>query len=169
MDVLLVNEDDEVIGRKEKIEAHKLGLLHRAFSIFVFNSKSELLIQKRALKKYHSPGLWSNTCCSHPYTENIEQEAKQRLQKEMGFTCELKEIFSFIYKSDVGNELIEHEYDHVFFGWCDKVPEPDPSEVCDWRWITLDKLQSDIKKNPKKYTPWLVLSLSRVREHIRKS
>jgi isopentenyl-diphosphate delta-isomerase len=169
MEVLLVNEDDEVIGKKDKLEAHKLGLLHRAFSIFVFNSKNELLIQKRALSKYHTPGLWTNTCCSHPYSKDIEKEAKNRLKKEMGFSCELKKVFSFIYKSDVGNNLIEHEYDHVFFGYSDEIPKPDKFEVCDWRWISLEKLQSDIKKEPKKYTPWLVLSLNRVMEQIKKS
>jgi isopentenyl-diphosphate Delta-isomerase len=169
MDVILVDENDATIGKKEKLLAHKKGLLHRAFSIFVFNSKNELLIQKRSLKKYHSPGLWSNTCCSHPRTEDIEKEAKQRLEKEMGFSCGLKKVFSFIYKAEVGNNLTEHEYDHVFFGHCDTAPAPDEKEVCDWRWISLEQLQSDIKKNPKKYTPWLVLSLSRVVEQIRKS
>lgn len=169
MKILLVNERDEVIGKKDKLEVHKLGLLHRAFSIFVFNSKNELLIQKRALNKYHTPGLWSNTCCSHPYTENIKQEAKERLQSEMGFNCELKKVFSFIYKSEVGNNLIEHEYDHVFFGYCDIAPKPDKKEVCDWRWVSLEKLKNDIKENPKNYTPWLILSLNRVMEQIRKS
>lgn len=169
MDIILVDENDKTIGKKDKLLVHKQGLLHRAFSIFVFNSKNELLIQKRALNKYHTPGLWSNTCCSHPLTENIEQEAKKRLELELGFTCELKKVFSFVYKSEVGNGLIEHEYDHVFFGKCDIAPKPDHNEVCDWRWITLEKLKQDTEENPKKYTPWLLLSLNRVIEQIRKS
>lgn len=161
--VVLVNKKDEVIGVEEKIKAHQKGKLHRAFSVFLFNKKGELLIQKRAKSKYHSGGLWTNTCCSHPRPdEKIEEAAKRRLKEEMGINCKnLKEAFSFIYKAKVGN-LIEHEFDHVFFGRFGGKPEPDKKEVADWQWIKPPDLEADIKKNPQKYTPWFKIIIKRI-------
>ena len=167
MKVLLVDENNKVIGKQDKLKVHKLGLLHRAFSIFIFNSKNELLIQKRALDKYHTSGLWSNTCCSHPYTENIKQEAKKRLQEEMGFSCNIKKVFSFIYKVDVGNNLIEHEYDHVFLGRFDGQPVLNPQEAEDWQWIGLEELERDIKENPEKYTYWFKIALPKLVSYLK--
>jgi isopentenyl-diphosphate delta-isomerase len=161
MDVTQVDFYDNKIGKCEKIRAHKEGILHRAFSIFIFNSKNELLLQKRALSKYHSPGKWSNSCCSHPITDDIKEEAKARLLKEMGVKCELKEIFSFQYKAKV-ETLIENEFDHVFIGKSDKTPVPDKKEVSDWRFISIEDLNNEIKKNPELFTPWLRLSIDEV-------
>ena len=152
--VILVNETDQAIGTEEKLKAHKEGLLHRAFSIFTFNDNGELLIQQRAKTKYHSGEKWANTCCSHPITkEDFITEAKQRLQEEMGFDCELKEIFSFIYKARVG-DLIENELDHVFIGKYNNSPKPNPEEVQDFRWTTLENLETDMKQNPDEYAYW---------------
>ncbi|MFH2020495.1 MAG: isopentenyl-diphosphate Delta-isomerase [archaeon] len=156
MDVILVDKDDNVIGAEDKLKAHEEGLLHRAFSIFIFNSKNETLLQKRAESKYHSPGLWANACCSHPRPgKNIAEEAKKRLDEEMGIACDLTEMFSFTYKGDAGNGLIEHEYDHVFFGRFDDIPTINKEEVSDYQWIALDTLEKDIKKNPEDYSVWL--------------
>jgi isopentenyl-diphosphate Delta-isomerase len=165
MDVILVDEKDRKIGTGEKIKAHKEGKLHRAFSVFIFNDKKELLLQKRATDKYHSPDLWSNTCCSHPEKEDkkdIIKEAEKRLKEEMGFECSLEEKFCFIYKAELGKNMIEHEYDHVLFGQYNRNPNPNPEEVSDWKWVSLSSLKQDVKKNPEKYTPWLMLILDRI-------
>ena len=154
MDIILVDENDKELGRQEKLKVHKEGKLHRAFSVFIFNSKNELLLQKRASVKYHSAGLWTNTCCGHPI-DNIKKDAEKRLHEEMGLACNLEEKFSFIYKTRLENGLIVHEYDHVFFGRYDNPPEPNPNEVDEWIWIPLDKLKADIEKKPERYTPWL--------------
>jgi len=160
--LVLVNKKDEEIGTEEKIKVHKEGKLHRCFSIFIFNSKGELLIQQRAKSKYHSALLWSNTCCSHPRpNEKLIEAVKRRLKEEMGIECDLKEILSFIYKAKVGN-LIEHEFDHVFLGKFDGNPISNPKEVEDWRWISLKELKKDIKKNPPKYTPWFKIGLRKI-------
>lgn len=160
--VILVDEKDNEIGVKEKMAAHVEGKLHRCFSIFIFNSKGQLLLQKRAKGKYHSGGLWTNTCCSHPRpNKNLKEEAEKRLKEEMGIECDLKEIFSFIYKAKVGN-LIEHEFDHVFLGKFDGKPQPDEKEAEDWKWIEPEELRKDIKENPEKYTYWFKLILDRV-------
>jgi len=152
--LILVNEKDEQIGVEEKLRVHLEGKLHRCFSILVFNSKGELLIQQRAKSKYHSPGLWSNTCCSHPRpNEDLKEAAKRRLKEEMGRECDLKEIFSFIYKAKSG-DFIEHEFDHVFFGKFDGNPTPNPKEVQNFKWINLKELKKDIKEHPRKYTFW---------------
>ncbi|AJF60901.1 TPA: isopentenyl-diphosphate Delta-isomerase [Candidatus Woesearchaeota archaeon] len=161
-DILLVDEDDNIIGKEEKLSAHKSGKLHRAFSVFVFNSKKELLIQKRAQGKYHSAGLWSNTCCSHPVTEDTKKEAEERLKEEMGFSCELEELFSFIYEIEFKNGLKEHEFDHVFKGKYNGPVMPNIKEVMNYKWVAPEKLHEDIKKNPGSYTHWLKLCLSRV-------
>lgn len=164
--VILVDEKDNQIGSKEKIAAHMEGLLHRAFSIFVFNDKQELLLQKRALKKYHSGGLWSNTCCSHPAPgEDLLESAHCRLIEEMGFDCELKKLFSFSYKTTLGC-LTENEYDHVILGNFNGTPSPSPSEAADWKWVNLDELDLDLKKNPQKYTYWFQVALPKLREQI---
>ena len=152
--VILVDEKDNPLGTGEKLKTHREGKLHRAFSIFVFNSKGELLLQKRARGKYHSGGLWTNTCCSHPEPDkNLKAEAEKRLQEEMGFTCDLKEISSFVYKAGLG-DLIEYEFDHVFSGKFDGNPEPDKTEAEDWKWINLTELKQDVKDSPEKYTYW---------------
>lgn len=153
--VVLVDQDDQKLGLMEKQQAHIAGLLHRAFSVFVFNSKGELMIQQRAASKYHSPTLWTNTCCSHPRdNETYEEAAHRRLQEEMGFDCELEYKFNFIYKAHLENDLIEHELDHVFIGTFDEEPKLNPDEVMAYRWVELNDLKKDIDKNPQNYTAW---------------
>jgi isopentenyl-diphosphate Delta-isomerase len=155
-EVILVNEKDEEIGLMEKMEAHRKGLLHRAFSILVFNSKGELLLQKRANGKYHSKGLWSNTCCSHPRKgETVYAAAQRRLKEEMGFTCELEVKGSFIYKTELPEGLTENEYDYVLAGYSDAIPVVDPNEACDYKYINREELVSDINLHPSKYTFWI--------------
>lgn len=153
--VVLVDQDDQKLGLMEKQQAHVAGLLHRAFSVFVFNSRGELMIQQRAASKYHSPTLWTNTCCSHPRdNETYEQAAHRRLEEEMGFDCELEYKFNFIYKAHLENDLIEHELDHVFIGTFDDEPKLNPDEVMAYRWVELDDLKKDMEKNPQNYTAW---------------
>ncbi len=153
--VVLVDQDDQKLGLMEKQQAHVAGLLHRAFSVFVFNSKGELMIQQRAANKYHSPTLWTNTCCSHPRdNETYEQAAHRRLQEEMGFDCQLDFKFSFIYKAHLDNNLTEHELDHVFIGTFDDEPNLNPDEVMAYRWVELQDLKKDMDKNPQNYTAW---------------
>ena len=160
--VILVNKKDEEIGLEDKLKVHREDKLHRCFSIFIFNSKGELLIQQRAKSKYHSPLLWSNTCCSHPRpNEKLTKAAKRRLKEEMGIGCDLKEIFSFIYKVKVG-DLIEHEFDHIFLGKFNGKPISNPNEVKNWQWISIKELKKDIEKNPKKYTPWFKIILRKM-------
>ena len=166
--VLLVDEHDQVLGKMEKIEAHEKGLLHRAFSVFVYNNKGELLLQKRALSKYHTPGLWTNTCCSHQRENESNIEAgKRRLQEEMGFTTELDNQFSFIYKAPFSNGLTEHEYDHILVGYFNGEPNPNPDEVADWKWLSLDAVENDIHKNPDNYTAWFKILLEKYLEKLR--
>lgn len=154
--IILVDKDDKEIGIEEKIKVHQEEKLHRAFSIFIFNSRKELLLQKRGKTKYHCPRLWSNTCCSHPRSgETLEEAAHRRLRQEMGFDCDLKEKFHFIYQAGFNNGLFENEYDHVFIGRFDDNPSPNSEEIDDWKWILIDELNKDIDKNPEKYTPWL--------------
>ncbi len=153
--VTLVDENDNVVGAAEKIDAHKNPKLHRAFSIFIANSKGELLIQQRAWEKYHNPGMWANTCCGHPRPgESLEAAAHRRLQEEMGFDTRMVKAFSFIYKSEFENGLTEKEYDHVFVGKWDGTPKRNIYEVADYKWIPTDVLKEDIKKNPEIYTAW---------------
>ena len=161
--VILVNKNNRKIGVEEKIKAHKRGKLHRAFSVFIFNSKDELLIQQRAKTKYHSGGLWSNTVCSHPRpNEPYRQSAEKRLKKEMGFCCKLKKLSCFIYNTDFQNGLIENEYDCVFTGKFDGKPKLNKKEVSNYKWISIKDLKRDIKKNPNKYTVWLKIALKRI-------
>ncbi|MBN3036231.1 MAG: isopentenyl-diphosphate Delta-isomerase [Bacteroidales bacterium] len=165
--VILVDKEDRVTGQMEKMQAHLKGVLHRAFSVFVFNSEGELMIQQRALSKYHSPGLWTNTCCSHPRPgEEIREAALRRLQEEMGFTCHLEKAFQFIYRADVGAGLTEHELDHVLVGYCNAVPAINPEEVMSWRWINLDDIREGIRKDPNQYTVWFRIIFDRFGRYI---
>jgi isopentenyl-diphosphate delta-isomerase len=162
--IILVDEKDNEVGTEEKIRAHQDGgKLHRAFSIFVFNGRGEMLMQKRAQGKYHCPGLWTNTCCSHQKPgETLEQAAHRKLRQEMGFDTELKEIFTFIYKASFDNGLTEHELDHVLVGRFDGEPEPNPDEAGDFRWASIAAVKKDVAKNPGMYTPWFKIILERV-------
>lgn len=153
--VILVNEKDEQIGRCEKLEAHQKGLLHRAFSIFLFNSKNELLVQKRATTKYHSADLWSNTCCSHPTPEEtIQEAATRRLHEEIYLTSKLFHLFHFNYLVTFDNGLIENEIDHVLIGKTDETPTINPEEASEYRWMNLEELQKEMNENPSQYTFW---------------
>lgn len=161
--VVLVDEKDTRLGTEEKLKAHKDGKLHRAISIFVFNDKDELLIQRRALEKYHCGGIWANTVCSHPRDgESYEAAAHRRLREEMGFDCELTKLFCFTYKAEFDNGLTEHEYDCVFAGDWNGTPKPDPNEIMDFKWISIDDLKEDIRLNPEKYAAWIKIALDRV-------
>lgn len=158
--IVLVDQNDKKTGIEEKIKTHKQGKLHRAFSIFVFNSQGQLLLQKRSKTKYHCAGLWTNTCCSHPRSgEALEQAIHRRLKEEMGFDCDLKKRFNFIYQAKFANGLIENEYDHVFVGKFEHDFKPNLDEIDAWKWISINELKKDINKNPEKYTPWLKIIL----------
>ncbi len=165
--VVLVNENDEKIGLMPKQEAHEKALLHRAFSVFVFNKKNELMLQQRAFDKYHSPGLWTNTCCSHQRDGETNIEAgKRRLQEEMGFDTNLKETISFIYKAPFDNGLTEHEYDHILVGYFNGHPKINPEEVADWKWMSLEDIKNDIKKKPSIYTEWFKIIFDKYYQHL---
>ncbi len=167
--VILVDEKDTTLCYMEKMEAHRKALLHRAFSIFVFNENDELMLQQRAKEKYHSPSLWTNTCCSHPRPgEKLEYSVHRRLVEEMGFDCELNKVFDFIYKAELDQGLTEHEFDHVFFGRYDEHPVINPDEVQDWKWMSMRDIAADMKKNPENYTVWFRIAFNRVRHHMRK-
>ena len=166
-EVILVNEQDQQIGIMEKMAAHIVPRLHRAFSIFIFNSKGELLLQQRALTKYHSPGLWTNTCCSHPKNgETLEQATARRLMEEMGMRCEMHEVFTFIYKAPVGLGLTEHEFDHVWFGRSDDTPVINTEEVAAFKYMSLDDIAEDLQARPELYTEWFKISFEAVRRHF---
>lgn len=165
--VILVDPADRELGTAEKGEAHRAGALHRAFSIFVFNSAGALMLQQRARTKYHSGGLWTNTCCGHPRPfEPIQEAVHRRLIEEMGFDCDLNEIFSFTYKVHLADDLFEHEYDHVFVGEYEGDAIPNPEEVDGWRWMDLGTLRKDIRENSDCYTYWLRICLERVVTHL---
>lgn len=165
--VILVNEHNRELGVMEKQEVHQKGLLHRAFSIFVFNSKQELLIQQRSFEKYHSAGLWTNTCCSHPrVNETTPDAALRRLKEEMGFECTLTEKFSFIYKAAFDNGLIEHELDLIYTGFFDMEPVINPREVSAYKWISLKALLENIKRHPENYTVWFRIILDEYLTHL---
>ena len=165
--VILVNENDEQIGLMGKMEAHEKALLHRAFSVFIFNEKNELMIQQRAMHKYHSPGLWTNTCCSHQRAGESNIEAgKRRLQEEMGFVTDLTESISFIYKAPFDNGLTEHEYDHIMIGHFNELPNINPDEVAAWKWMSLDAVKADMKTQPDLYTAWFKIIFEKFYEHI---
>jgi len=166
--VILVNTNDEEIGSMEKMDAHRQALLHRAFSVFVFNTDRQLLIHRRAFDKYHSAGLWTNTCCSHPRPgEATIDAAYRRLQEEMGFTCPLEKSFEFIYKTELEDGLYEHEFDHVFTGEYSGVPDINPDEVSEWKYISLEELEMDVNAHPEKYSVWFRIALPRIIEQIK--
>ncbi len=165
--VILVNEADEPIGLMPKMEAHQKAVLHRAFSVFIMNNKGETMLQQRAADKYHSPLLWTNTCCSHQREgESNVQAGVRRLQEEMGFSTELQELFSFIYKAPFDNGLTEHELDHVMMGVYEGVPEINPGEVADWKWMGLEDIKQDISNNPDSYTAWFKIIFERFYDHL---
>ena len=163
INVILVDKNDTEIGVMPKLEAHQKGILHRAFSVFVFNSEGKVLMQQRAVDKYHSAGLWSNTCCSHPLPgETNNNAAGRRLMQEMGIDCKLKTAFSFIYKAELDNDLTEHEFDHVFFGNFDGVPKINTDEVQNYKYMSLTELELDLTIHPENYTEWLKLCIEKV-------
>ena len=165
--VILVNEKGEQIGLMPKLEAHEKALLHRAFSVFIFNNQNELMLQQRAWDKYHSPGLWTNTCCSHQREGETNIEAgKRRLQEEMGFVVDLQESISFIYKAPFDNGLTEHEYDHILLGKYNGEPAINPDEVANWKWTSLEAVKDDISLNPDLYTAWFKVIFDKFYQHI---
>ncbi len=167
--VILVNLKDEPIGLMPKMEAHHKGELHRAFSVFVFNDKNELMLQQRALDKYHSPGLWTNTCCSHQREgETNIQAGKRRLQEEMGFSTELEDTISFIYKAPFDNGLTEHEFDHILVGKYNADPKLNPEEAAGWKWMNLEGVAEDMRTNPLIYTEWFKIIFDKYYQSIQR-
>lgn len=166
--IILVDKDDIALGPIEKLEAHEKGLLHRAFSVFIFNSKGELLLQKRASDKYHSAGLWTNTCCSHPnYGEATPDAIRRRLREEMGMKVEVEFKFKFTYKATLENDLTEHEIDHVYFGISDNRPTVNTQEVSDWKYVNMNDVQKDIDLHPENYTSWFKICFPEVLTHYK--
>ena len=162
-EVILVNEKDKVLGYMEKQEAHIKGLMHRAFSIFVFNDKNELLLQKRAIEKYHSGGLWTNTCCSHPRkNESNIEAAYRRLNEEMGISCQLNKVFTFTYKAVLDKGLTEHEFDHVFFGFTNDKPKINLDEVADYKYISIPNLEKMVSTKPEIFTEWFLICFPKI-------
>ena len=167
--VILVNKNDKKIGLMPKMEAHKKGALHRAFSVFIFNNKNELMIQKRNINKYHSPGLWANTCCSHQKDgESNISAGKRRLLEEMGFCVELNEIGSFIYNVGVDNGLIEHELDYILVGKYNGNVKINSDEVDNWKWMSLDNIKDDVRKRSKNYTEWFKIIMDNYYTQLKK-
>lgn len=161
--VILVDERDKELGTMEKMQAHREGRLHRAVSVIIFNSKKECLLQQRASFKYHSAGLWSNACCSHPRPGEAPLDAaRRRLYEEMGIRCELQKMYDFIYHIKLDNGLSEHEFDHVFAGICDDTPLPDPLEVSDWKFTGVEKIKAQLSAEPHRFTEWFKLIFARV-------
>jgi isopentenyl-diphosphate delta-isomerase len=163
--VILVNKKDQPIGLMDKLEAHEKGALHRAVSVFIFNSDNQLLIQRRSLEKYHTPGVWSNTACSHPRNnESTISCANRRLFEEMGIIAKIRSVFSFLYKAKFSNNLIEHELDHVFIGFSNKKPNPNPEEVCDWKYVDETSLKKLLNDTPELFSPWFKMCYERAFE-----
>ena len=167
--VVLVNTLDQAQGTMEKMSAHKKGILHRAFSVFILNSKGELLLQQRAHHKYHSGGLWTNTCCSHPRDgETVIEAGVRRLQEEMGMKCQLAKGFDFIYRSELDGGLVEHEFDHVLFGRSDVPPVPNPEEVSNYKYVSFTEMRNEMTAHPDDFTPWFRICFERAAEHLGK-
>ena len=165
--VILVDENDLEIGTMEKQKAHVTGDLHRAISVFIFNAKGEVLLQQRAIEKYHSGGLWSNTCCTHPRQgEKTKDAAKRRLNEEMGIQCDLEFRFSFIYKAKLINGLFEHEFDHVYFGQSDLIPVLNPEEAEAYKYVNIHTIIEDLQANSSQYTEWFKICLEEVKNHL---
>jgi isopentenyl-diphosphate delta-isomerase len=168
MNVILVDEHDEPVGVMEKLEAHQKALLHRAFSVFVFNTKGEVLLHKRAVKKYHSGGLWTNACCSHPCPgEETLQAAEKRLQEEMGIKIPLTKAFDFTYKAAFENGLTEHEFDHVFIGTYEGVIFPNVDEVSDYCYQSMEEIKNSIETHPQKYTEWFKIAFPKMEDYLK--
>lgn len=167
-EVILVDTSDNPIGTMPKMEAHEKAALHRAFSVFIINKEGQLMLQQRAFHKYHSPGLWTNTCCSHQRLGETNLEAgARRLQEEMGFETPLEELFSFIYKAPFDNGLTEHELDHILLGYYDAVPEINEEEVASWKWMDLEQVAEEKKTKPENYTVWFKIIFDRFYKHIK--
>lgn len=167
--VVLVNTLDQAQGTMEKMSAHKKGILHRAFSVFILNSKGELLLQQRAHHKYHSGGLWTNTCCSHPRDgETVIEAGVRRLQEEMGMKCQLAKGFDFIYRSELDGGLVEHEFDHVLFGRSDVPPVPNPEEVSNYKYVSFTEMRNEMTAHPDDFTTWFRICFERAAEHLGK-
>jgi len=165
--VVLVNTRDESLGTMEKIEAHRKGRLHRAFSVFLFDDRDRLILQRRALSKYHSPGLWANTCCSHPREhESVIEAGRRRLNEEMGLDADLRPMFTFIYRAEMGNGLVEHELDHVLVGQTSKAPSINPDEVAEYRSWSLAEIREDLELNPSHYTAWFKIVFDRFAKEV---
>jgi isopentenyl-diphosphate delta-isomerase len=165
--VILVDEQDNALGLMEKMEAHEKGLLHRAFSVFILNDQKQILLQQRAHSKYHSGGLWTNTCCSHPRDGETNLEAAhRRLQEEMGFDCPVEKILDFVYRAELDHGLTEHEFDHVFIGTYNDDPVINPEEVASFKWMDLEELKDDIKNHPEIYTEWFKIIFDRYYKHV---
>ncbi|GAC1531006.1 MAG: isopentenyl-diphosphate Delta-isomerase [Sediminibacterium sp.] len=163
--VILVDEQDRVLGTMEKMEAHEKALLHRAFSVFVFNSSGELLLQQRAMDKYHSGGLWTNTCCSHPRPdEDTRAAASRRLKEEMGFDTTLRKAFDFIYRAEFSNRLTEHEFDHVYIGYYDGAVHPDTKEVAGYAYRSLPGIEAQMQTDPGLFTTWFHIAFPKLKE-----
>ena len=168
-EVIIVDSQDRFIKIMPKMEAHKKGILHRAFSVFIINSKEQILLQKRALNKYHSPGLWTNTCCSHQrINESSVLAGSRRLYEEMGMNADLEEIFTFRYRAPFDNGLIEHELDHILIGYSDKEPIINTDEVSEWKWMDINYIIQDLKINPEDYTIWFRLIFNKFSNYINK-
>lgn len=165
--LILVDKEDNEIGYIDKLEAHEKALLHRAVSVFIFNSKGEWLLQQRAEHKYHSGNLWSNTACTHPFPgEKTAVAASRRLQEEMGMNCEIKKAFHYIYKAKLDDNLVEYEFDHIFIGFSDELPKINKDEVMNYKFISSNSLIDDIKNDPEKYTAWFKKLVEKVNLHI---
>jgi isopentenyl-diphosphate delta-isomerase len=167
MQIILVDEHDAPIGAMEKMEAHQKACLHRAFSVFIFNNQKEMLLQKRAAGKYHSGGLWSNACCSHPAPgQDLLLAAQKRLQEEMGFTTPLEKAFHFTYRADMGNGLIEHEFDHVLLGTYSGMVLPNPDEVSDYCFRSMEAIRRSLSEHPGQYTAWFKIAFPRLERYL---
>ena len=168
--VILVDEHDNMTGFMEKMEAHTGAHLHRAFSVFIFNHYGQLLLHQRAHSKYHSPGLWTNTCCSHPRPgEETADAAHRRMNEEMGFDCDFEEAFSFVYKAELDNNLTEHEFDHVFIGTSDATPQINPDEVADTRYADIQQIRAEMNQHPESFTIWFRIAFDRVEAYFREN